>query len=83
MFMTRFTVALALAALAAPFAASAQEVEVRPPMTIVGAIVDPGAAPVLNEEDQTVAELAVISETDELPATSRAGADLSEAVETQ
>lgn len=83
MSITRFIAAgLAIAALAAPFA-SAQEPEVRP-ITVVGAIIDPNAlqaAP--EEEEQSVAELAVISENDELPATSAVGTDLSQAVEAQ
>lgn len=82
MSMTRFTAAaLAIAALAAPIAASAQEPEVRP-ITVVGAIIDPNAPQAVAEaEDDSVAELAVISESDELPAASAAGTDLSEAVE--
>jgi hypothetical protein len=84
--ITRFTAAaLAIAALAAPIAASAQEPEVRP-ITIVGAIIDPNAPQAAaEEEDQSVAELAVISENDELPAasTAEAGTNLSEAVEAQ
>lgn len=80
--ITRFTAAaLAIAAFAAPFAASAQEPEVRP-ITVVGAIIDPNA-PAVEEEDASLAELAVISESDELPAASTAGADLGEAVEAQ
>ncbi len=86
MSITRFTAAaLAIAALAAPIAASAQEPEVRP-ITVVGAIIDPNASQAAAEEDDTsVAELAVISENDELPAasTASAGTDLSEAVEAQ
>ena len=83
--ITRFTAAvLAIAALAAPIAASAQEPEVRP-ITVVGAIIDPNAPQAsAEEEDQSVAELAVISESDELPAsTAEAGANLSQAVEAQ
>jgi hypothetical protein len=86
MSITRFTAAaLAIAASAAPIAASAQEPEVRP-ITVVGAIIDPNAPRAAAEaEDGDVAELAVISESDELPAasTAEAGADLSEAVEAQ
>lgn len=82
--ITRFTAAvLAIAALAAP--AWAQEPEVRP-ITIVGAIIDPNAPQAaVEEEDASVAELAVISESDELPAasTAEAGTNLSEAVEAQ
>jgi hypothetical protein len=83
MSITRFIAAgLAIAALAAPFA-SAQEPEVRP-ITVVGAIIDPNAPQAAPEgEEQSVAELAVISENDELPATSAAGTDLSQAVEAQ
>ena len=84
--ITRFTAAaLAIAALAAPIAASAQEPEVRP-ITVVGAIIDPNAPQAAaEEEDTTVAELAVIGDSDELPAasTAEAGTNLSEAVEAQ
>ena len=85
--ITRITAvsALALAALAAPFAASAQEGEVRP-ITVVGAIIDPNAAQATAEDEAAAtAELAVIGENDELPATSAAGAgaDLSQAVEAE
>ena len=84
MSITRFIAAgAAIAALAAPFA-SAQEPEVRP-ITIVGAIIDPNAPQAAAEEDdQSVAELAVIGESDELPASSAdAGTNLSKAVEAQ
>lgn len=85
MSITRFTAAaLAIAAIAAPIA-SAQEPEVRP-ITVVGAIIDPNAPQAAVEaEDASVAELAVISESDELPAASAAsaGTDLGEAVEAQ
>jgi hypothetical protein len=86
MSITRYALsALAIAAFAAPFAASAQEPEVRP-ITVVGAILDQSAAQAESEdEDAAVAELAVISEDDELPAASatEAGTDLGEAVEAQ
>ncbi len=87
MSITRITAitALTLAALAAPFAASAQEVEVRP-ITVVGAIIDPNAAPATAEDEAAAtAELAVIGENDELPpaSTAEAGPDLSQAVEAQ
>lgn len=84
MSITRFIAAgVAIAALAAPLA-SAQEPEVRP-ITIVGAIIDPNAPQAATEEeDAGIAELAVISEDDELPAsTAEAGANLSQAVEAQ
>jgi hypothetical protein len=86
MSITRLTAAaLAIAALAAPIAASAQEPEVRP-ITVVGAIIDPNAPQTATEEeDASVAELAVIGESDELPAASAAavGTNLGEAVEAQ
>jgi hypothetical protein len=85
MSITRFTAAaLAIVAFAAPIA-SAQEPEVRP-ITVVGAIIDPNAPQTATEEeDASVAELAVIGESDELPAASAAavGTNLSEAVEAQ
>lgn len=83
--ITRITAAatLALTALAAPFAASAQEGEVRP-ITVVGAIIDPNAAPATAEEEAAAtAELAVISENEELPAASATSANSGEAVEAQ
>ena len=86
MSITRFIAGgLAIAALAAPIAASAQEPEVRP-ITVVGAIIDPNAPQAAaEEEDASVAELAVISESDELPAasTADAGTNLGDTVEAQ
>lgn len=77
--------ALALATFAVPIAASAQDGEVRP-VTVIGAILDPNAAPATAEEEAAAtAELAVIAEDDELPAasTADAGSNLSQAVDAQ